>query len=66
MEEYDEGVSIVPPTCPTCDQPASRSLAGPEHDWECGNEACPEFGQALEAHERQEKVAESASPTGHA
>jgi hypothetical protein len=56
----------VPPTCPTCDQPASRSLAGPEHDWECGNEACPEFGQALEAHERPEKVAESASPPGHA
>jgi hypothetical protein len=43
-------MSVVPPTCPTCGQPASRSLAGREHDWECRNEACPEFGQAVEAH----------------
>ena len=38
----------TPPLCPTCDQPASESLAGPEHGWECRNEACPEFGQAVE------------------
>jgi hypothetical protein len=44
-------MSVVVPTCPTCGQPASQSLAGPEHDWECRNEACPEFGQALAAHE---------------
>ena len=36
-----------PPLCPTCDQPASEALGGPEHDWECRNEACPEFGQAV-------------------
>ena len=35
------------PICPTCAQPASRALAGPEHGWECRNEACPEFGQPL-------------------
>jgi hypothetical protein len=44
-------VSVVPPMCPTCGQPASQALAGPEHDWECRNEACPEFGQAVEADE---------------
>jgi hypothetical protein len=40
-----------PPLCPSCGQPASEALAGPEHGWECRNEACPEFGQALDAHE---------------
>jgi hypothetical protein len=35
----------APPLCPTCLQPASKSLAGPEHSWECRNEACPEYGQ---------------------
>jgi hypothetical protein len=35
------------PRCPTCGQPASQALAGPDHGWECRNEACPEFGQAL-------------------
>lgn len=66
VEEYDEGVLVMPPTCPTCGQPASQALAGPEHDWECRNEACPEFGQALDAHERPPKVVESASPAEHA
>ena len=42
-------MSADPPLCPTCDQPASEALGGPEHDWECRNEACPEFGQAVEA-----------------
>jgi hypothetical protein len=37
-----------PPLCPSCGQPASHALAGPEHGWECRNEACPEFGQAVE------------------
>ena len=37
-----------PPLCPTCGQPASEALAGAEHDWECRNEACPEYGQAVE------------------
>jgi hypothetical protein len=36
-----------PPICPNCDQPASKALAGPEHGFECRNEACSEFGQAI-------------------
>jgi hypothetical protein len=40
-------VSTIPPVCPSCGQPASEALGGPEHGWECRNEACPEFGQAL-------------------
>jgi hypothetical protein len=44
-------VSTRPPLCPTCDQPASEALGGPDHDWECRNEACPEFGQPVDAHE---------------
>jgi hypothetical protein len=47
-------VSTRPPLCPTCDQPASEALSGPEHDWECRNEACPEFGQPVDAHEPTE------------
>ena len=39
------------PLCPTCGQPASEALGGPDHDWECRNEACPEFGQPVDAHE---------------
>ena len=41
----------TPPLCPSCGQPASTALAGPEHGWECRNEACPEFGQAVRADE---------------
>ena len=44
-------MSLNPPICPSCGQPASEGLAGPEHGWECRNEACPEFGQALGADE---------------
>jgi hypothetical protein len=40
-------VSSNPPLCPSCGQPASQALAGPAHGWECRNEACPEFGQAV-------------------
>lgn len=40
-----------PPLCPTCGQPASTALAGPEHGWECRNEACSEFGQPIQAAE---------------
>jgi hypothetical protein len=40
-----------PPLCPSCGQPASQALAGPEHGWECRNEACAEFGQAVDEHE---------------
>ena len=38
---------VTPPNCPSCGQPATTSLAGAEHDWECRNEACPEFGQPV-------------------
>jgi hypothetical protein len=41
--------SPEPPLCPSCGQPASLALAGPEHEWECRNEACPEFGQPIAA-----------------
>jgi hypothetical protein len=44
-------VSSNPPLCPSCGQPASQALAGPEHGWECRNEACPEFGQSLDSDE---------------
>ncbi len=38
---------MTAPLCPSCGQPASAALAGPEHGYECRNEACPEFGQQL-------------------
>jgi hypothetical protein len=44
-------MSIEPPLCPTCGQPASEALGGPEHAWECRNEACSEFGQPVAADE---------------
>lgn len=40
-------MTTSPPMCPSCGQPASTALAGPEHGWECRNEACPEFGQPV-------------------
>jgi hypothetical protein len=49
-----------PPLCPSCGQPASEALAGPEHGWECRNEACPEFGQPIAA---DEPVPEESAPT---
>ena len=51
-----------PPLCPDCGQPASLALAGPEHGWECRNEACPEFGQAISADELP--PADEPSPAG--
>ncbi len=36
--------------CPTCGQPATRAFP-PDDGWECRNEACPEFGQAIAADE---------------
>jgi len=38
---------MTTPLCPSCGQPGSEALAGPEHGWECCYEACPELGQAL-------------------
>ena len=43
--------AMDPPLCPTCGQPATEELGGAPHDWECRNEACPEYGQAVEADE---------------
>ena len=37
--------------CPDCGQPASQALGGSEHGWECRNEACPEYGQMIDANE---------------
>ena len=45
------GTRADAPLCPTCGQPASEALGGPEHDWECRNEACSEFGQPVRADE---------------
>ena len=45
------GMTAETPLCPTCGQPASEALGGPEHDWECRNEACSEFGQPVRADE---------------
>ncbi len=42
---------MTPPLCPDCGQPTSAALAGPEHGFECRNEACPEFGQPVRADE---------------
>jgi hypothetical protein len=50
-ERYNIAVASSAPLCPSCGQPASEALGGPAHDWECRNEACPEFGQAVRADE---------------
>src|SRR3954453_13300982 len=39
--------SMEPPLCPTCGESAGKALEGPKHEWECRNEACPEFGQPV-------------------
>jgi len=46
-------VPVDPPLCGSRGQPASQALAGPEHGWECRNEACSEFGQAIQSAEPQ-------------
>jgi len=38
------------PICSTCGQPGTRDLS-PDDSWACGNEACSEFGQRLDANE---------------
>jgi len=55
-------VPVDAPLCPDCGQPASTALAGPEHGWECRNEACPEFGQAVR--EDELPSADEPSPRG--
>ena len=57
-------MSSNPPLCPSCGQPASQALAGPEHDWECRNEACPEFGQGLDADEPELKEPDAGRAAG--
>lgn len=44
-------MTMTPPVCPSCGQPATTALADAEHGWECGNEACTEFGQPIRADE---------------
>jgi hypothetical protein len=57
-------MSVNPPRCPSCGQPASEALAGPEHGWECRNEACPEYGQSLAAGEMERAERDPASAPG--
>ena len=57
-------MSSNPPLCPSCGQPASEALAGPEHGWECRNEACPEFGQALDSNESVPEEPETGRAAG--
>jgi hypothetical protein len=43
-------VFVKTPVCATCGQPGTRDLS--QNDtWECGNEACSEFGQVLASDE---------------
>jgi hypothetical protein len=35
------------PLCPTCGLPTNEGLADGATVYECANEACPEFGQAV-------------------
>ena len=51
-----------PPLCPTCGQPASKALGGHEHEWECRNEACPEFGQPVADSDRARRLAFAIPP----
>jgi hypothetical protein len=39
------------PIYPTCGQPASEALGGPEPEWECRNEACAGFVQPVSGDE---------------
>jgi hypothetical protein len=55
---------VTPPLCASCGQPASEALAGPEHGWECRNEACPEFGQSIDANEPGTRSEGTESPVG--
>lgn len=45
-------MAMNPPLCPTCGQPATTALTSSGRDWECENEACPEFGQEIRADEQ--------------
>src|SRR5829696_3264218 len=44
-------VAVKPPLYPDCGQPANIALAVAEHGYECRNEACAEFGQAVADHD---------------
>lgn len=56
---------MSPPLCPTCGQPASEALGGPAHEWECRNEACPEFGQPVDDEDRARRLAFAIPPIDH-
>jgi hypothetical protein len=56
---------VTAPLCPTCGQPASEALGGPPHEWECRNEACPEFGQPVGDEDRARRLAFAIPPIDH-
>ena len=49
------------PLCPTCGQPGTRAF-GPDGEWECRNEACPEYGQAIRPDEPEADADTSDDP----
>jgi hypothetical protein len=53
---------VSSPPCPTCGHPAGEALGGPEHEWECRNEACPEFGQPVRDEDRARRLAFAIPP----
>ena len=57
-------MSVDPPRCSSCNQPASQALAGPEHGREPRNEACPEYGQSVAADEIERAERDPASAPG--
>jgi hypothetical protein len=62
IKAYFDPLAMSVPVCPSCGQPASEALGGPQHDWECRNEACPEFGQAISATEPEGAHRPQAAP----
>lgn len=47
----------APPLCPSCGRPAGEAPDGATSAWECRNEACPGFGQAVVDEERERRLA---------
>jgi hypothetical protein len=57
-------VNTPAPICPTCDQPGTLALAAPTEQWECRNEACPEFGQVLDPNTDRQQSNRKAPASG--
>jgi hypothetical protein len=49
---------VDPPLCPTCSQPAGEALG----EWECRNEACPEYGESVADGDRVRRLAFAIPP----